>query len=119
MKRSYAVVFERAPSNYAAYCPDVLGCVSVGDDWPEMLAMIREALTFHIEGMMEHGEAFPEPTMSVADAMYYHCDLVSESGDEIWEDAAPDPPTEVTVAMIEVEIHLPASAGASAAALSD
>lgn len=111
MQHTYAVVFERAPNNYAAYCPDVLGCVSVGDDWPEMLAMIREALTFHIELMLEHGEEFPEPTMSVVDAMRYHCDLDDE--EDLWEDGEPEPSTEVTVAMVEIEINVAAATGAA------
>ena len=32
VKRTYAVVVERTPNNYAAYAPDVLGCASVGAD---------------------------------------------------------------------------------------
>ena len=115
IKRTYAVVFERGTSNYSAYCPDVLGCVSVGKDWPEMLAMIREALEFHIEGMLEDGEEVPEPTMSVEDAMRYHCDLGEEPGYEEWHDPDEPPPTEVTVAMVEVEINIPAAADAAEA----
>ena len=53
MKLRYAVVIEKAPNNYCAYAPDVLGCVSVGDMWDEMLAMMREALEFHIELTLE------------------------------------------------------------------
>ena len=118
MRRSYAVVFERGTNNYGAYCPDVPGCVSVGEDWPEMLAMIREALSFHIESMLEDGEAFPAATMSVSDAMRYHCDLIDEDGYELLEEAKPEPSTEVTVAMVEVEINVPTSAAASVAAVS-
>ena len=103
-------MFERAPNNHSAYCPDVLGCVSVGDDWPEILAMIQEALGFHIELMLEHGEEFPEPTMSIEDAMRFHCDLGEEPGYEEWPDADEPPSTEVTVAMVEVEINVPAAA---------
>ena len=110
VKRTYAVVFERLPSNYAAYAPDVPGCASVGDDWPEMLAMIREGLSFHIEGMLEHGEEFPEPTMSVYDAMRYHADVIAEIAAEGGKDAEADLPSEITVATVEVEIQVPASA---------
>ena len=115
MKRSYAVVFERAPNNYAAYCPDVLGCVAAVDGWDEIRTMIREALEFHIEGMLEDGEEVPEPTMSVEDAMRYHCDLGEEPGYEEWHDPDEPPPTEVTVAMVEVEINIPAAADAAEA----
>ncbi len=42
---TYAVVIVQNPNNYSVYAPDVPGCVSVGDTWEEMQAMIREALT--------------------------------------------------------------------------
>ena len=72
MKRKYAVVFERSPNNYGAYVPDLPGCVSVGDTWEEMQAMITEAITFHIEDMLECGEPLPQPTMSIKEAIAYH-----------------------------------------------
>ena len=118
-KRSYAVVIERAPNNYAAYCPDVLGCVAAVDGWDEIRTMIREALEFHIELMLEHGEEFPEPTMGIEDAMRFHCDLGEEPGYEEWLDADEPPSTEVTVAMVEVEINVPAAPAAEAVGVGD
>ena len=109
-KRTYTVVFERGPNNYSAYCPDVFGCVAAVDGWDEIRTMIREALEFHIELMLEHGEEFPEPTMSIEDAMRFHCDLGEEPGYEEWLDADESPSTEVTVAMVEVEINVAAAA---------
>ena len=106
-KRIYAVVFERAPNNYAAYCPDVLGCVSVGDNWPEMLAMIREALEFHIEGMLEDGDALPEPTMSIRDAIRSHGELINEVDDDRPNAADEAPVTEVTFTMVDVNVKVP------------
>lgn len=110
MKRSYAVVIDRGPNNYSAYCPDVLGCVSVGDDWPEMLAMIREALEFHIEGMLEDGDELPKPTMSIRDAMRFHGELIKEVDNDRLDAADETPVTEVTFTMVEVEIHVAAAA---------
>ena len=110
MRRTYAIVFERGPRNYAAYCPDVPGCVSVGDDWGEMQAMIHEALGAHIGFMLERGEAAPEPTMSVEGAMRYHCDLVGGEGES-------EPATEVTVAFIEVEVSQAAPVRGEAASV--
>ena len=63
MKLKYAVVFEQTPNNYAAYAPDVPGCISTGKTWDEMQEMIREALTFHIEFLIEEGDPVPEPKM--------------------------------------------------------
>ncbi len=78
MKLTYAVVFEKAPNNWAAYAPDVLGCVSVGGTWKEVLEMIDGALTFHIEMMLEDGDPVPEPKMSIDEAISYHGEAISD-----------------------------------------
>ncbi len=118
MKLKYAVVIEKAPNNYAAYAPDVLGCVSVGDTWDEMLAMMREALEFHIESMQENGELIPEPRSSLADAMRHHLSALDEIDEEFyakqgvtledWEE------TETAFAMLEIEVTEPAPAALEA-----
>ena len=110
MKRSYAVVIDRGPNSYSAYCPDVLGCVSVGDDWLEMLAMIREALKFHIERMLEDGDALPEPTMSIRDAIRFHGELIAEVDNDRPDAGDEEPVTEVTFTMVEVNVQIPDSA---------
>lgn len=51
----YTVVIEKAPSNYAAYVPDLPGCVATGVSREAVLAEIREAIAFHIENLREHG----------------------------------------------------------------
>ncbi len=60
--RKYAVVFETSPNNYAAYVPDLPGCVSTGATREEIERNIREAIAFHIEGLLIEGEPIPEPT---------------------------------------------------------
>lgn len=66
----YTVVIERAPDNYAAYVPDLPGCVATAGTRREVLKEIRGAMEFHIEGMREDGEPVPEPqtTAAVVDA---------------------------------------------------
>ena len=78
MKLTYAVVIEQTPNNYSAYVPDVPGCVSTGDTWDEMLAMIREALAFHLEAILEDGEPLPDPKMSIDDAIAYHSEPIPQ-----------------------------------------
>ena len=108
MKLKYAVVFEKVPGNYAAYAPDVLGCVSVGDTWDEMPAMMREALEAHIELTLEDGDPLPEPRSSIRDAMEYHIALYDEvSEPDDYEE------TETSFIMVEVEVE-PARAVAAA-----
>ena len=66
----YTVVIERTPNNYAAYVPDLPGCVASADTRKEVLKETRDAIAFHIEGMREDGEPIPEPqtTAAVVDA---------------------------------------------------
>ena len=56
MKLIYAFVSEQTPNNYGAYAPDVPGCISTAGTPDQMLAMIHEALTFHIEALSEDGD---------------------------------------------------------------
>ena len=66
----YTVVIEGAPNNFAAYVPDLPGCVATASSREELLKEIREAIEFHIEGMLQDGEPVPEPqaTAAVVDA---------------------------------------------------
>jgi predicted RNase H-like HicB family nuclease len=66
--KKYAVVFEKAPNNWAAYVPDLPGCVTTGRTIEETRRLIAEAVEFHIEGMRLRGETIPEPT-AVAEAV--------------------------------------------------
>ena len=66
----YTVVIERTPKNYAAYVPDLPGCVASAGTRKAVLKEIREAIAFHLEGMREDGEPIPQPqtTAAVVDA---------------------------------------------------
>ena len=66
----YTVVIEKSPNNFAAYVPDLPGCVATDSTREELLDEIREAIVFHIESLREHGEPVPEPqtTAAVVDA---------------------------------------------------
>ena len=57
----YTVVIERTPNNYAAYVPDLPGCVATASTREELLEEIREAVEFHLEGMRDDGEAIRSP----------------------------------------------------------
>ena len=64
MKR-YAIVIEKAPSNYAAYVPDLPGCVATGATVAETESLLREAINLHLEGVREDGLPIPEPASVV------------------------------------------------------
>ena len=65
MSMKYAVVIEKAQSNYSAYVPDLPGCVATGATIEEVEKEIREAIEFHIEGMRQDGASVPQPSSSV------------------------------------------------------
>lgn len=61
----YAIVIEKADNNYAAYVPDLPGCVATGQTLEETEKEIREAIDLHLRGMREDGLTIPEPSSSV------------------------------------------------------
>jgi len=58
----YVVVIEESASGFGAYLPDLPGCVALGETREETLALIREAVQFHIESLRENGELVPAPS---------------------------------------------------------
>lgn len=57
----YLVIFERAGENYSAYSPDVPGCIATGKTRDEVEKNIKEAISFHIDGLVKDGSPLPEP----------------------------------------------------------
>ena len=57
----YAIVVERAEHNYSAYVPDLPGCVATGLTVEETEREIRDAIGFHLEGLIEDGLPVPQP----------------------------------------------------------
>jgi predicted RNase H-like HicB family nuclease len=62
MNKQYAVIFEQAKTNWAAYVPDLPGCVSTGRTLEETELNVREAISGHLRTLREFGEPVPEPT---------------------------------------------------------
>ena len=61
----YAIVIEKAERNYAAYVPDLPGCVATGATVEETERLIREAIEIHVEGQRADGLPIPEPSSRV------------------------------------------------------
>ena len=55
----YLIILEKTSTGYSAYSPDLPGCVSAGDTAEETEANMREAIEFHIEGMLQEGLSIP------------------------------------------------------------
>ena len=60
----YLVVVEEGPNSFGAYVPDLPGCVAAAETRQEALALIRDAIEFHIEGLKETGQSIPKPSSS-------------------------------------------------------
>ena len=61
MSQRYAVIFERAGNNWAAYVPDLPGCITTGTTLEETERNIREAIQGHLQTLREFVEPTPAP----------------------------------------------------------
>jgi predicted RNase H-like HicB family nuclease len=61
----YAIVIEKAESNYSAYVPDLPGCVATGATVEEVESQIREAIEFHLDGLRDDGLPIPQAASRV------------------------------------------------------
>ncbi len=57
----YTVIIEQGDSSYGAYVPDLPGCVAAGETKDEVLGLIKESITFHLDGLKEGGNKIPNP----------------------------------------------------------
>lgn len=62
----YVIIIEKAKRNFAAYAPDLPGCVATGDTREEAKANMREAIRLHLEGLREDGLPILKPSTSAA-----------------------------------------------------
>ena len=57
----FTVILEKAENNWAAHCPDVLGCIATGRTPEETMRRYELALRMHLRGLQEDGLPLPEP----------------------------------------------------------
>jgi predicted RNase H-like HicB family nuclease len=57
----FTIVIEDAGANFAAYAPDVPGCIATGATVEEVTVTLREAIAEHLEILREMGEEIPIP----------------------------------------------------------
>lgn len=58
----YAVVIEKAGSNYSAYAPDLPGVITTGRTPEATERNMREAIAFHLRELRAAGVPIPAPT---------------------------------------------------------
>jgi len=61
----YAVIIERAKSNFSAYVPDLPGCAVAGETKEETLELITAAINLHLEDLREKGETPRSPNSDI------------------------------------------------------
>ncbi len=62
MANYIAIVHKEAKSDFGVSFPDFPGCITAGKNIDEAKVMAQEALTLHIQGMLEDGEQLPVPS---------------------------------------------------------
>ena len=67
MSQKYAVIFEQADGNWAAYVPDLPGCITTGKTLEDTERNIREAIQGHLQTLREFGDVIPRPTSRAKD----------------------------------------------------
>ena len=60
----YLIVIESSTTGFSAYSPDVPGCVATGSTREEAEREMRDAISFHLDGLRREGEKLPEPQAS-------------------------------------------------------
>ena len=63
----YLAIIEQGPTSLGAYLTDLPGCVAVGDTREEAIALITDAVKYHLGLMSKHGEEIPEPTSAAVE----------------------------------------------------
>jgi predicted RNase H-like HicB family nuclease len=62
MANYIAIVHKEAKSDFGVSFPDFPGCITAGQNIDEAKDMAQDALSLHIQGMLEDGEQFPAPS---------------------------------------------------------
>ena len=62
MQNYIGLIHKDTDRHFGVSFPDFPGVVTAGTNLDDARTMAEEALTFHIEGLVEDGEAIPEPS---------------------------------------------------------
>jgi predicted RNase H-like HicB family nuclease len=58
----YVIIIEGDEAGgFSSYAPDLPGVVAAASTYDECVALMREAVAFHLEGMREDGDPIPPP----------------------------------------------------------
>lgn len=57
----YLVIIEKTKTGYSAFSPDLPGCIATGATKEEIEKNMREAISFHVYGMLQEEIKIPQP----------------------------------------------------------
>lgn len=60
----YTVIIEKNVNSYGAHVPDLPGCIAVAKTKDEVIKLIRESISLHLESMIENKIQVPKPNTS-------------------------------------------------------
>ena len=66
----YLVIFEKTPTGFSCYVPDLPGCIATGRTREEAEKNIFDGIAFHIEGLEMEGVEIPQ-NQSEAEVMVF------------------------------------------------
>ena len=66
----YLVVYEKTPSGFSAYVPDLPGCIATASTKKSIEKNIYETIQFHLEGLKIEGLSLPKST-SVSEVLVF------------------------------------------------
>lgn len=55
----FAIVVEKDEDGYFAYCPELQGCYSQGENFEEVMENIKDAIRLHVEDRLANNESVP------------------------------------------------------------
>jgi predicted RNase H-like HicB family nuclease len=56
----FSIVIEKDKDGYFAFCPELQGCYSQGENYEEALKNIKDAIKLHVEDRIESQEEVPQ-----------------------------------------------------------
>jgi predicted RNase H-like HicB family nuclease len=59
------VILEKSETGYGAFVPNLPSCIAVGESKNETLALVKAAVKFHIEGLVEDEDIIPRPNCEI------------------------------------------------------
>lgn len=71
---TFVAVISKPADNYCGHAPDLPVCASVGDTMEEMRRNLAEAMSLHVQSMVDDGDPLPERRLTPEEALRHYYD---------------------------------------------